>query len=174
MNRNKPKYVSVRQDSFVFEGTNSRMIPSATASALRRLNSEKQQQETTTTSGSMTAAAAASAQTDDISAQIKINEITLFAQQNEETWTKCKYVYKSVELATYVLGLAITTLSFLYSVCLLFYSKLKSINQLFRLLNINHLIAHSALFYFIIELLSLVIYLTDMLRIMRVYMQRQF
>lgn len=170
MNRNKPKYVSVRQDSFVFEGTNSRMIPSATASALRRLNSEKQQQETTT-SGSITAAnaAAASAQTDDISAQIKINEITLFAQQNEETWTKCKYVYKSVELATYVLGLAITTLSFLYSVCLLFYSKLKSINQLFRLLNINHLIAHSALFYFIIELLSLVIYLTDMLRVMRVY-----
>lgn len=158
MNRNKPKYVSVRQDSFVFEGANSRMIPSATASALRRLNSED---------ASRTGAALN--MPDDVSAQIKINEVTLFAQNNEDDWNRSKRFYKAIELATYLIGLLITIVSFLYSVCLLFYSsRFRTIPSLFKLLDINMLIANSSLFYFIIEILLLVIYLTDLLRIIRV------
>ena len=158
MNRNKPKYVSVRQDSFVFEGANSRMIPSATASALRRLNSED---------ASRTGAALN--MPDDVSAQIKINEVTLFAQNNEDDWNHSKRIYKAIELATYLIGLLITIVSFLYSVCLLFYSnRFRTIPSLFKLLDINMLIANSSLFYFIIEILLLVIYLTDLLRIIRV------
>lgn len=159
MSRNKPKYVSVRQDSFVFEGTNSRMIPSATASALRRLNSEDR-----STSGVL----GVNRTSEDMIPQIRINEITLFAQNYEDDWAKSKVVYKSIELVTYLLGLFVTLMSFLYSVCLLFYSRFRAIPNVFRLLDVNMIVANSTHFYFIIEILSLVIYLTDLLRITRV------
>ena len=158
MSRNKPKYISVRQDSFVFEGTNSRMIPSATASALRRLNSEDR-----STSG-----VNQNVVLDDMTPQIKINEITLFAKNYEDDWAKSKSIYKLIELITFTIGFFVTLISLLYSICLFFYSRFKTIPFLFRLLDINMIVAQSSLFYFIIEILSFVIYLTDLLRITRV------
>lgn len=168
--RNKPKYTSVRQDSFVFEGTNSRMIPSATAYALRRLSSEDRSSSGINQSSQNQQQQQQKQQgiSDDMIPQIKINEITLFAQNYEGDWAKSKRIYKSIELVTYLLGLLVTLVSLLYSVCLLFYSRLKSIPSLFKLLDLQPVLAHSSLFYFIIEILSFVIYLTDLLRITRV------
>ena len=110
-----------------------------------------------------------------INDDIKINEICLRCQSNEEDWRKRLFNYKLSEIILYMIGLVITLASLAVSVWFYFFSAdfkailfyLHKLNQIF---GIHEFALHMTLVYFVIECIALFIDLAQFFVILKIFL----
>jgi hypothetical protein len=104
----------------------------------------------------------------------KMAEIVSSSKINELKWNKQKMIYKVTEFSVFVASLLITTFSLWFSVWLLFFPEYQIINEHFilmkNILNIGDLIPTLAVFYFVIEALSLTLEIAKGIVLLKVFL----
>jgi hypothetical protein len=160
-NTNKHKYVSVAQDNFKLKRVNLH-------SAASTYDESDDNDSDIIYNPNITYY-----QNEDIDYRIKINEICLFSQHNQEEWSAHKKNFKLVQTLLFLLGLLLTLASLALSIWLLFFSHynfLLHVLYKYELLDYYlSLFYYLLLIYFMLEVNSLCVDLVKLIHTCRLY-----